>query len=71
ESQLRAAEVGGADAVWPRYRARCCTLGRSVRFQTPTRVVEGTAVAVAENGALVVDTADGPITLTAGDAHHV
>ncbi|MGF1598260.1 MAG: biotin--[acetyl-CoA-carboxylase] ligase [Acidimicrobiales bacterium] len=59
--------VGVVDA----YRERCLTLGRRVRLETPGGVVEGTATSVADDGALVVDTADGPRTVTAGDAHHL
>lgn len=71
ESHLRAAEVGGAEAILGPYRRRCCTLGRQVRFETPNRLVEGRATAIADNGALVVETGTGPVALTAGDAHHV
>ncbi len=67
---LAAAEAGGAEAVLAAYRPRCATIGRSVRFETPTEIVEGTAAAVADDGALVIDTDAGSVTVQAGDAHH-
>ncbi len=53
------------------YRGRCVTLGRRVRMQTATGEVEGMAVAVADSGALVLDTGPTLVELTAGDAHHL
>lgn len=64
-------EGQGPEAVLGPYRARCVTLGRPVRFQTPTEVVEGIASHVAPSGALVVERDGVPIELTAGDAHHL
>lgn len=54
------------------YRARCLTIGRSIRFETPTGELEGEVIDVAGDGSLVLRTADGrEHHLTAGDAHHV
>lgn len=54
------------------YRARCATLGRRVRVTgVDGGVRRGTAVAVAEDGALLVKTADGVERLRAGDVEHV
>lgn len=53
------------------YRQRCHTIDRPVRVATPGGVVVGTATAVDATGALVVGTADGPVTVTAGDVEHV
>ncbi len=54
------------------YRSRCLTIGRSVRFETPTGELRGEAVRVADDGSLVLRTSDGrDHHLTAGDAHHV
>ncbi len=64
-------EVDGAAPLLAAYRDRCLTLGRPVRFETAREVVTGRAEAVTDEGALVVATADGPVSLTAGDAHHV
>lgn len=70
ERWLAAAEARPA-AVLDAYRGRCLTVGRTVRMQTATGVLEGVASAVADTGGLVIDTADGPVTVTAGDAHHI
>ena len=54
------------------YRARCITIGRTVRFDTPAGELHGVAVDVGTDGSLVLRTADGvDHHLTAGDAHHV
>ncbi|PSQ03842.1 biotin--[acetyl-CoA-carboxylase] ligase [Halobacteriales archaeon QS_6_71_20] len=47
------------------------TVGRRVRVETPDRVVEGAAVRVEFPGALVVDTGDGEVRVTAGDCEHL
>ena len=49
------------------YEARCATLRRQVRVQTGPVVVEGVASSVDVDGALVVQTTDGPVRVTAGD----
>lgn len=54
------------------YRARCLTIGRSVRFETPTGELSGTVVSIADDGSLVLRSDDDEVHhLTAGDAHHV
>ena len=54
------------------YRAECSTLGRRVRLHLPTGAsVEGDAVDVSDDGALVVDTAGGTRSFAAGDVVHV
>lgn len=54
------------------YRARCLTIGRSVRFETPTGELSGEVVSIADNGSLVLRAHDGEVHhLTAGDAHHI
>ncbi|MEZ5408804.1 MAG: biotin--[acetyl-CoA-carboxylase] ligase [Acidimicrobiales bacterium] len=70
ERWLTAAEDAPA-TVLAAYRARCLTIGRTVRLQTATGVLEGVASAVADSGGLVIETAQGPVTVTAGDAHHI
>ncbi|MEM9561189.1 MAG: biotin--[acetyl-CoA-carboxylase] ligase [Actinomycetota bacterium] len=62
-------ERGGP--VLDRYRARCVTIGREVRFVTSTGEVRGRAVGVAASGTLLLDTGRGTVELHAGDAHHV
>ncbi|ELZ45526.1 biotin--acetyl-CoA-carboxylase ligase [Halorubrum coriense DSM 10284] len=59
------------DAVLPAWRERAATLGRRVRVDTADGVVEGTAVDVAEPGALVVDTDEGRRRVHAGDCEHL
>jgi BirA family transcriptional regulator, biotin operon repressor / biotin---[acetyl-CoA-carboxylase] ligase len=60
-------------AFLPDYRRRCVTIGRDVRVsRVGQRPVEGRAVEVAEDGALVVRGADGQVVrLSAGDVEHV
>ena len=54
------------------YRALCCTLGASVRVECIDGVhLVGQAIDVATTGALIVRTEDGPVTISAGDVHHV
>lgn len=70
DRRLAEAEEGGAAAVLAAYRPRCATIGRPVVLETPAATVEGTAVAVDDEGALVIETDDGTVTIQAGDAHH-
>lgn len=60
-------------AVLSAYRARCATLGREVRVALAGgAVVDGRAVAVDEDGALVVERTGGArVTCAAGDVEHV
>ncbi|TKX60969.1 biotin--[acetyl-CoA-carboxylase] ligase [Halorubrum sp. ASP1] len=59
------------DGVLPAWRERASTLGRRVRVEAADGVVEGTAVDVAEPGALVVDTDEGRRRVHAGDCEHL
>jgi BirA family biotin operon repressor/biotin-[acetyl-CoA-carboxylase] ligase len=59
------------DRVLPAWRERASTLGRRVRVDTGDEVVEGTAVDVAEPGALVVGTGEGRRRVHAGDCEHL
>ena len=66
------AAEGAAEPVLSPYRARCSTLGRSVRAELPDgTVVVGTAVDVGEAGQLLVDSAVGRYVLAAGDVVHL
>lgn len=69
----RWADAGGAaEAVLPGYRELCATLGKLVRAQLPSgEVVEGVAVDVRADGALVIDGANGAVPVTAGDVVHL
>ncbi len=54
------------------YRARCVTLGRTVRAELPDgTVLTGLAVDVDDDGALLIDTTVGRRTLTVADVQHV
>lgn len=60
-------------AVVDRYRSRCVTIGNAVAVQrVGQHDLQGVAVAVGDDGALAVRTADGrTVAVLAGDVHHV
>jgi len=62
---------GGADGawrIWKNWRDHLCTLGRWVRIQQGERLVEGMAIGVDGDGALLVRQQDGATTpITWGD----
>lgn len=49
------------------YRKACITLGRQVCAQNPDRVILGKAADILEDGALLLITAAGPVSLYSGD----
>jgi BirA family transcriptional regulator, biotin operon repressor / biotin---[acetyl-CoA-carboxylase] ligase len=54
------------------YAGACVTLGSELRVEVPGGVVvEGRGADVDADGQLVVDTADGPVAVRAGDVVHV
>lgn len=53
------------------YVRRCDTIGRPVRVQLATSTMDGTAEAIDRSGRLVVRTAAGMETVTAGDVVHL
>ncbi|QLG26690.1 biotin--[acetyl-CoA-carboxylase] ligase [Halorarum halophilum] len=59
------------DGVIPAWREHADTLGRRVRVDTPGGIVEGDAVDVEFPGALVLDTGNGEVRVTAGDCEHL
>jgi BirA family transcriptional regulator, biotin operon repressor / biotin---[acetyl-CoA-carboxylase] ligase len=59
------------DGLLRRYRASCATLGRRVRVDVGSEVIEGVALDVAGDGRLVVETAGKEIALAVGDVTHV
>jgi len=59
------------DSVVPAWREYASTLGRRVRVDTPRGEVAGEAVGVAFPGALVVETDESRIEVTAGDCEHL
>jgi BirA family transcriptional regulator, biotin operon repressor / biotin---[acetyl-CoA-carboxylase] ligase len=67
-------DPGDADACGLRaaYRGQSVTLGRQVRVEFPGgNTAGGTAVDIDPGGRLVLDTADGLLTVTAGDVSHL
>jgi BirA family transcriptional regulator, biotin operon repressor / biotin---[acetyl-CoA-carboxylase] ligase len=56
-----------AEEVLAAWRSRDALLGRTVRWQNASK--EGTAAGVDDSGALLVDTADGRVSLDAGEVH--
>ncbi|MFC6864943.1 biotin--[acetyl-CoA-carboxylase] ligase, partial [Halomicroarcula sp. GCM10025817] len=59
------------DAIVDAWRGYATTLGQRVRVETPDGTVEGEAVDVTFPGSLVVETADGRVTVAAGDCDHL
>ena len=59
------------DTVLSAWRDRALTLGRTVRVETPRGVVEGTATDIEFPGALLVNTDDGTVRVSAGDCEHL
>ena len=67
-----ATALDALDEVPERYRARLATLGRRVRVERAADVLEGDAVDVTSDGALVVRRDDGTDEIvTAGDVVHL
>lgn len=63
-----ASSTGERRAALEEWRARSATLGREVEVRSPAgEAVRGVARAIADDGALVVDTANGPRTIVAGE----
>jgi BirA family transcriptional regulator, biotin operon repressor / biotin---[acetyl-CoA-carboxylase] ligase len=67
----RRVEGDGELSVLPRYRELCVTLGRDVRVDLGGESLEGRAVDINADGSLVVETATGPRSVSAGDVVHV
>jgi BirA family biotin operon repressor/biotin-[acetyl-CoA-carboxylase] ligase len=59
------------DLVAAEYRTTCATVGRRVRIEMASGISEGDAVAVDDDGALVVRFPDGVRPVHAGDVVHV
>ncbi|WP_284063321.1 biotin--[acetyl-CoA-carboxylase] ligase [Halobaculum halobium] len=62
------ADLRGAVDAWEEYAD---TVGRRVRVDTPGGIVEGEAVGIEFPGALVVDTGEEMVRVTAGDCEHL
>ncbi len=64
--------AGSPKTFVDQYRGRSATLDQDVRVALPgDRVVEGRAADFDRHGRLVLDTADGTLTLSAGDVVHL
>jgi BirA family biotin operon repressor/biotin-[acetyl-CoA-carboxylase] ligase len=64
--------LGGLDSVLEEWRKLSITLGQGVRVHQGERVIEGTAMDVNEEGALMVKEGDGSLTVVhAGDVEHL
>jgi BirA family transcriptional regulator, biotin operon repressor / biotin---[acetyl-CoA-carboxylase] ligase len=63
--------AAGRRALADEVRARCATLGRRVRVILAGEELFGVASAIDDAGCLVVDTAAGPRSVSAGDVVHV
>jgi BirA family transcriptional regulator, biotin operon repressor / biotin---[acetyl-CoA-carboxylase] ligase len=63
-------EAGRRDLA-DEVRRRCATVGQQVRITLPADELIGTAVAIDDDGRLVVETAAGPRRVTAGDVVHL
>lgn len=67
----RLAEPHGARHLVDELRRHSSTLGRRVRVRTPGGTIEGRSTDLSADGHLVVATAEGPVTVTAGDCQHL
>jgi BirA family biotin operon repressor/biotin-[acetyl-CoA-carboxylase] ligase len=61
----------GRREVAAELRERCATLGQRVRVELAAEAVVGVATEVDDAGHLVVQTATGPRTVSAGDVVHL
>ena len=64
-------EASGRGALADEVRRRSATLGQQVRVTLPEEQLTGLAAAIDDAGHLVVETASGPRTVTAGDVVHL
>ena len=67
----RLRDPAGERDLLDELRSRSATLGRRVRVLTPGGTVAGRAAELTADGHLVVVTGAGPVTVTAGDCHHL
>lgn len=68
-SRVRTLESGGVPALLDDWRRRAVGLGGAVVAETPGGTIEGRAVGIDRDGALLVETTSGTVRLLAGDAH--
>ncbi|WP_432946460.1 biotin--[acetyl-CoA-carboxylase] ligase [Kribbella sp. CA-253562] len=64
--------AGDPAVILPDYQGLSATIGRPVRVELPDgKFLEGTATGLDTDGRLLVDAADGPHALAAGDVTHL
>lgn len=68
EPVLEKLQENGFDAIRETYKKYCSTLGREVRVITGGAEQTGTAVDIAGDGGLVLETGGGLVTIRAGEA---
>jgi BirA family biotin operon repressor/biotin-[acetyl-CoA-carboxylase] ligase len=72
EAWFRDLETTGPVRLLASYRSRCATVGRDVTATVADGPVEGRAVDISPEGALVVETVDGTrVQITSGEVLHV
>jgi BirA family biotin operon repressor/biotin-[acetyl-CoA-carboxylase] ligase len=62
-------EAGGIGSLRADWTARAAGLGGRVRAQLGASTVEGTALGIDGDGALLVETGEGLVRLVAGEVH--
>jgi BirA family biotin operon repressor/biotin-[acetyl-CoA-carboxylase] ligase len=67
--RLQQVEAGGIRSLRDDWAARAEGLGRPVRAEVGKEIVEGTALGIDDDGALLVETARGQVRLVAGEVH--
>ena len=67
----RLREPAGERDLLDELRRHSATLDRQVKVETPGGVVSGRATDLTADGHLVVVTDQGPVTVAAGDCHHL
>ncbi len=65
DTEIESVESGASPL--DRYRAACATIGQVVTVELGTTFLAGRAVDLDERGALLVDTEDGRVAITAGE----
>ena len=67
----RLQQPAGGRALLDELRHHSATLGRRVRVLTPGGAIDGDATDLCDDGRLVLETADGPVQVAAGDCRHL
>jgi BirA family biotin operon repressor/biotin-[acetyl-CoA-carboxylase] ligase len=64
-------EAEGRERLVGEFEGRCGTIGRTVRVECASEIIEGVASALTASGHLVVETAGGPREVSVGDVVHL